>query len=201
MARYTGPKTKIARKFGEPIYGPDKYFERKNHPPGQHGMMKKRRKTSEYGTQLKEKQKVKYTYGILERQFHNLLKKASSMKGRKGENLLLLLESRLDNIVFRMGIAPSRPAARQLVTHRHITVDGKVCNIPSALIHPGSIVAVRERSKNLEVIQDNISRSVSKYAWIEWDAASVSGKFLNYPDRTEIPETINEQLIVELYSK
>lgn len=123
------------------------------------------------------------------------------MKGRKGENLLLLLESRLDNIVFRMGIAPSRPAARQLVTHRHITVDGKVCNIPSALIHPGSIVAVRERSKNLEVIQDNISRSVSKYAWIEWDAASVSGKFLNYPDRTEIPETINEQLIVELYSK
>ena len=201
MARYTGPKTKIARKFGEPIYGPDKNYERNNHPPGQHGMTKKRKKTSEYGTQLKEKQKVKYTYGILERQFHNLFKRASSMKGRKGENLLLLLESRLDNIVFRMGIAPTRAAARQLVTHRHITIDGNVCSIPSALVRPGSVVAVRERSKNLEVIQDNISRSVSKYSWIEWDAASVTGKFLNYPDRTEIPEPINEQLIVELYSK
>jgi len=164
-------------------------------------MTKKRKKTSEYGTQLKEKQKVKYTYGILERQFHNLFKRASSMKGRKGENLLLLLESRLDNIVFRMGVAPTRAAARQLVTHRHITIDGNVCSIPSALVRPGSVVAVRERSKNLEVIQDNISRSVSKYSWIEWDAASVTGKFLNYPERTEIPEPINEQLIVELYSK
>ncbi|HHV40628.1 MAG: 30S ribosomal protein S4 [Bacteroidales bacterium] len=201
MARYIGPKTKIARKFGEPIYGPDKYFERKNHPPGQHGTVRRRRKISEYGIQLKEKQKVKYTYGLLERQFHNLFKKANSMKGRTGENLLLLLESRLDNIVFRMGIAPSRQAARQLVTHRHITVDGKICNIPSALIRPGSLVAVRERSKNLEVIQENISRTVSKYPWIEWDVASVSGKFLNYPERTEIPEPINEQLIVELYSK
>lgn len=201
MARYTGPKTKIARKFGEPIYGPDKSFERKNHPPGQHGLMKKRKKTSEYGTQLKEKQKVKYTYGLLERQFHNLFEKASRMKGRKGENLVLLLESRLDNVVFRMGIAPSRAAARQLVSHSHITVDGSVCNIPSALIKPGQVVAVRERSKNLEVIQDNISRSSNKYSWIEWDAASVTGKFLNYPDRTEIPEAINEQLIVELYSK
>ncbi len=201
MARYTGPKTKIVRKFGEPIFGPDKSFERKNHPPGQHGLAKKRKKTSEYGTQLREKQKVKYTYGVLERQFHNLFEKASRMKGRKGENLILLLESRLDNVVFRMGIAPSRPAARQLVSHSHITVDGVVCNIPSSLVKPGAMVAVRERSKNLEVIQENISRSSNKYSWIEWDAASVAGKFLNYPDRTEIPETINEQLIVELYSK
>lgn len=202
MARYTGPRTRIARKFGEPIYGPDKSFERKNHPPGQHGLTKRRRKISEYGTQLKEKQKVKYTYGVLERQFRNLFEKASRMKGRKGENLIFLLESRLDNLVFRMGVAPSRAAARQLVTHCHITVDGEVCNIPSALIKPGSVVGVRERSKNIEVIQDNVSRtSVAKYAWIEWDGDALTGKFLNYPERSEIPETINEQLIVELYSK
>ena len=201
MARYTGPSTKIARKFGEPVFGPDKSYEKKNYPPGQHGLTKKRKKTSEYGTQLKEKQKVKYTYGILERQFRNLYEKASKMKARKGENLLFLLETRLDNLVYRMGIAPSRAAARQLVTHCHIVLNGEICNIPSTLIKPGDIIGVRERSKSLEVIQDNISRGTSRFAWIEWDAASLSGKLLNLPDRTEIPENINEQLIVELYSK
>lgn len=201
MARYTGPNTKIARKFGEPIFGPDKSFEKKNYPPGQHGLAKKRKKTSEYGIQLKEKQKVKYTYGLLERQFRNLYDKASRMKGRKGENLILLLESRLDNIVYRMGIAPSRAAARQLVTHRHITLNGDLCNIPSTIVKPGDIVAVRERSKSLEVIQDNISRGTARYSWIEWDGATLSGKYLNMPIRSEVPETISEQLIVELYSK
>jgi len=201
MARYTGPNTKIARKFGEPIFGPDKSYEKKNYPPGQHGLAKKRKKTSEYGIQLKEKQKVKYTYGVLERQFRNLYESASRMKGRKGENLILLLETRLDNLVFRMGIAPSRAAARQLVTHCHIVLDGEVCNIPSRTIKPGQIVGVRERSKSLEVIQNNVSRSASRFAWIEWDGSALAGKLLNMPDRTEVPETINEQLIVELYSK
>ncbi len=200
MARYTGPKTKIARKFGEPIFGADKYFEKRNFPPGQHGLAKKRKKTSEYGTQLKEKQKVKYTYGILERQFRNLYTKAGKMKGQTGENLLLLLESRLDNIVYRMGIAPSRAAARQLVSHCHITLNGEVCNIPSTLVKAGEIVGVRERSKSLEVIQNSIA-DTCKYSWIEWNRAELSGKLLNLPERTEIPETINEQLIVELYSK
>lgn len=201
MARYTGPSTKIARKFGEPVFGPDKSYEKKSYPPGQHGMSKKRKKTSEYGTQLKEKQKVKYTYGLMERQFRNLYDKASKMKGRKGENLLFLLETRLDNLVFRMGIAPSRAAARQLVTHCHIVLNGDVCNIPSTLIKPGQIIGVRERSKSLEVIQENVSKSSSRFAWIEWDGLSLSGKLLNLPERTEIPENINEQLIVELYSK
>jgi small subunit ribosomal protein S4 len=201
MARYTGPATKVARKFGEPIFGPDKNFERKNHPPGQHGLAKKRKKTSEYGIQLKEKQKVKSTYGLLERQFRNLYEKASRMKGRKGENLLFLLESRLDNIVYRLSIAPTRAAARQLVTHCHIILNNEVCNIPSALVKPGDLVGVRERSKNLEIVQNQISRSGSKFPWLEWDSHLVGGKFLNYPDRTEIPETISEQLIVELYSK
>jgi small subunit ribosomal protein S4 len=202
MARYTGPKTKIARRFGEPIFGFDKSFERKNYPPGQHGVSKKRKKVSEYGTQLQEKQKVKYTYGLLERQFRNLYEKASRMKGRKGENLIMLLESRLDNTVYRLGIAPSRPAARQLVSHCHITVDGKVCNIPSFLLAPGSVVAVRERSKSLEVVKDSLGSTLkSRYSWLEWNADDLSAKFLNRPERTEIPETINEQLIVELYSK
>ncbi len=201
MARYTGPSTKIARKFGEPVFGPDKSYEKKNYPPGQHGLTKKRKKTSEYGTQLKEKQKVKYTYGILERQFRNLYEKASKMKGRKGENLLFLLETRLDNLVYRMGIAPSRAAARQLVTHCHIVLNGEICNIPSTLIKPGDIIGVRERSKSLEVIQENVSKSASRFAWIEWDGLSLSGKLLNLPERSEIPENINEQLIVELYSK
>ena len=204
MARYTGPKTKIARKFGEPIFGPDKYLERKNYPPGQHGQTRSRSrdKFSEYGQQLKEKQKVKYTYGLLERQFRNLYEKASRMKGRKGENLIILLESRLDNTVYRMGLAPSRPAARQLVSHRHITVNGKVCNIPSAILTPGNVVAVRERSKELETVKDSVgSIQKSRFSWLEWNSEELSARLLARPDRTEIPEKINEQLIVELYSK
>ena len=200
MARYTGPSTKIARKFGEPIFGTDKDFEKRNYPPGQHGLASKRKKKSEYGTQLKEKQKVKYTYGLLERQFRNLYEKASRMKGQKGENLIILLESRLDNLVYRMGIAPTRAAARQLVSHAHITLNGVVCNIPSAHVKPGDVVAVRERSKSLEVITSSVA-SAAKYSWIEFDAKTLTGKYLNVPVRTEIPETINEQLIVELYSK
>ncbi|MBP5505564.1 MAG: 30S ribosomal protein S4 [Bacteroidales bacterium] len=201
MARYTGPKTKIARKFGEPIYGPDKYLDKKNYPPGQHGLAKKRKKTSEYGMQLAEKQKVKYTYGLLERQFSSMYEKAARMKGRTGENLIILLESRIDNLVYRMGIAPTRAAARQLVSHCHITRNGEVCSIPSTIIRPGDVVGVRERSKSLEVVQDSLSRGANKYSWIEWDADKCAGKFLNTPERSEIPETINEQLIVELYSK
>ena len=202
MARYTGPTSKIARKFGEPIFGPDKHFEKKNYPPGQHGLAKKRKKVSEYGIQLQEKQKVKYTYGLLERQFRNLFEQASRMKGRKGENLIILLESRLDNIVFRLGIAPTRAAARQLVSHRHITVNGSVINVASYSVKPGEVIAVREKSKALEVIQDAVGKgSISKHSWLEWDSAALAGKLINRPERTEIPETINEQLIVELYSK
>ena len=200
MARYIGPTTLIARKFGEPIFGTDKDFEKRNYPPGQHGLARKRKKTSEYGIQLKEKQKVKYTYGVLERQFRNTYEKASRMKGQKGENLIFLLESRLDNIVYRMGIAPTRAAARQLVSHCHITLNGVVCNIPSAQVKPGDVVAVRERSKSLEVIQNCVA-SAPKYSWIEFDSKALTGKYLNVPVREEIPETINEQLIVELYSK
>ena len=200
MARYTGPSTKIARKFGEPIYGADKYFEKRNFPPGQHGAARKRaRKATDYGSQLKEKQKVKYMYGVLERQFRNTYEKASRMSGQKGENLLFLLESRLDNIVYRLGIAPTRAAARQLVLHRHITLNGLVCNIASAQVKPGDVVAVRERSKSLEVIQNSVA-SAAKYSWLEFDAAKLTGKYLNVPTREEIPENINEQLIVDLYS-
>jgi small subunit ribosomal protein S4 len=201
MARYIGPKTKIARKFGEAIYGADKVLSKKNYPPGQHGI-NRRRKTSEYGTQLREKQKAKYTYGVLEKQFRNLFEKASRSKGITGEVLLQLLESRLDNVVFRLGLAPTRDAARQLVSHRHITVDGRVVNIPSFSIKQGQIVGVRERSKSLEVITNALSGfNHSKYPWIEWDQSSMSGKFLHFPDRVDIPENIREQLIVELYSK
>jgi small subunit ribosomal protein S4 len=201
MARYTGPKTKIARKFGDAIYGADKSFERKNYPPGFHGANKKRRKTSEYGIQLKEKQKAKYTYGILEKQFANLFNKAQRSGGVTGEVLLQLLESRLDNVVYRLGIAPSRSAARQLVSHRHIIVNGKVVNIPSYLLRTGDIVGVREKSKSLEVITESLeSRRVSA-SWLEWDGAQMSGKYMNRPERDEIPENIKEQLIVELYSK
>ena len=200
MARYTGPTTRIARKFGEPIYGPDKTFEKRNTPPGQHGLAAKRKKTKEYGTQLKEKQKVKYMYGVLERQFRNTYDKAARMKGQTGVNLLFLLESRLDNIVYRMGIAPTRAAARQLVLHRHISLNGSVCNVPSVLVKPGETVAVRERSKSLEVIQNSVA-AATKYSWIEFDAKELTGKFLNVPAREEIPENINEQLIVDLYSK
>ena len=200
MARYIGPSTKIARKFGEPIFGTDKDFEKRNFPPGQHGLASKRKKKSEYGTQLKEKQKVKYTYGLLERQFRNLYEKASRMKGQKGENLIFLLESRLDNIVYRLGIAPTRAAARQLVTHCHITLNGEVCNIPSAIVKPGDVLSVRERSRSLEVITRSAA-SAARYSWLEFDPKTLTGKYLNVPVREEIPETINEQLIVELYSK
>lgn len=202
MARYRGPKTKIARKFGEPIFGPDKAFEHKNYPPGMHGSTKRRKKVSEYGTQLQEKQKAKYTYGILEKQFRNIFKKAASHKGVTGTVLLQLLESRLDNVVYRMGIAPSRAAARQFVTHRHIVVNGDVVSIPSYTLKPGDIVGVREKSKSLIAITDSLSsRRSGQYAWLEWDDATKSGKFLNIPEREEIPENIKEQLIVELYSK
>ena len=201
MARYTGPKTKIARKFGEPIFGDDKVLAKKNYPPGQHGV-NKRRKLSEYGTQLREKQKAKYTYGVLEKQFRNLFDKATRTKGVKGEVLLQLLESRLDNIVYRLGIAPTRAAARQLVNHRHIVVDGKVVGIPSYSVKPGQIIGVRERSKSLEVISDALAGfNHSKYPWLEWDENAKAGKYLNRPERSEIPENIKEQLIVELYSK
>jgi small subunit ribosomal protein S4 len=202
MARYTGPKTRIARKFGEPIFGPDKHLERKNFPPGQHGMNKKRKKTSEYGVQLREKQKAKYTYGILERQFRNTFEKASRSKGVTGEVLLQLLESRLDNTVFRFGVAPTRAGARQLVSHRHITVNGTVVNIPSFMLKPGDIIGIREKSKSLETIVDSLTtRKTSKLPWLEWDDAQMAGKFMNLPERTDIPENIKEQLIVELYSK
>lgn len=201
MARYLGPTTKIARKFGEPIFGADKAFEKKKYPPGQHGQMKKRRKMSEYGTQLLEKQKAKYTYGLLERQFSNTFKKAVRKKGITGEILLQLLEARLDNVVYRMGIAPTRRAARQLVGHRHITVNGRVTNIPSFTLKPGDIVGVREKSKNLEVIVEALASRANVYSWLEWDQEKLAGKFLNFPERDVIPESIKEQLIVELYSK
>jgi small subunit ribosomal protein S4 len=202
MARYTGPTTKIARKFGEPIYGADKYFEKKNFPPGQHGVAKKRKKTSEYGVQLMEKQKAKYTYGILERQFAKTFDKAQRHKGVTGEVLLQLLESRLDNVVYRLGIAPTRAAARQFVNHSHIIVNGKVVNIPSYTVKSGDLIGVRERSKSLEAITNSLASSrKSKYSWLEWDADNMVGKFLNVPERSDIPENIKEQLIVELYSK
>lgn len=201
MARYIGPKSKIARKFGEAIFGPDKVLSRRNYPPGQHGQ-NKRKKTSEYGIQLKEKQKAKYTYGVLEKQFRNLFEKASRTKGIKGEVLLQFLESRLDNVVFRLGLAPTRSAARQLVSHRHITVNGSVVNIPSFMVKAGHVIAVREKDKSMEVIQASLNGfNHSKYPWIEWDASTMSGKFLHMPDRADIPENIKEQLIVELYSK
>lgn len=202
MARYTGPKSKIARRFKEPIFGPDKALERKNYPPGMHGASKRRGKQSEYAIQLMEKQKVKYTYGVLERQFENLFHKASSKEGITGENLLKFLEARLDNAVYRFGIAPTRSAARQLVGHKHITVNGEVVNIASYSLRAGDIVAVRERSKALETITNAVSaRRINRYSWLEWDANSMMGKFLNYPSREEIPENIKENLIVELYSK
>jgi len=201
MARYIGPKSKIARKFSEPIYGPDKYLEKKNFPPGQHGANKRRRKQSEYGIQLQEKQKAKYTYGMLERQFRNVFKQASMKKGITGENLLKLIEARLDNVVFRFGIAPTRSAARQFVSHRHITVNGEVVNIPSYSVKEGDIIGVREKSKSLLAINDSLSSSRKSFSWLEWDEEKMQGKFLNYPPREEIPENIKEQLIVELYSK
>ena len=202
MARYIGPKSKIARRFKDPIYGPDKNYERKNYPPGQHGQNKKRSKVSEYGVQLQEKQKAKYTYGVLEKQFRNLYEKAQRTKGVTGEVLLQLLESRLDNIVFRLGFAPTRSGARQLVSHKHITVDGKVVNIASYHVRAGQVIAVREKDKSMEVIAASLNGfNHSKYPWIEWNAASMSGVYLHIPEREDIPENIKEQLIVELYSK
>ena len=201
MAKYTGPRTKIARKFGDLIFGADKSFEKKNYPPGMHGINRKRKKLSEYGVQLKEKQKAKYTYGILEKQFLNLFEKASGSKGITGEILLQLLESRLDNVVYRLGIAPTRSGARQLVSHRHITVNGEIVNIPSFTLKSGDIIGVREKSKEMISIKDSLSNHRSSYSWLEWDSAMMAGKFLNRPERNEIPENIKEQLIVELYSK
>ena len=201
MARYIGPKTRMARRFGEAIYGPDKVLAKRNYPPGQHGN-NRRRKTSEYGVMLAEKQKAKYTYGVLERQFRNMFKKAAATSGITGEILLQNLECRLDNVVFRLGIAPPRAAARHLVSHRHITVDGRVTNIASYSVKPGQIIAVREKSKSLEVINDSLAGfNHSKYPWIEWDEAQKGGKFLHLPERADIPENIKEQSIVELYSK
>jgi small subunit ribosomal protein S4 len=201
MARYIGPKTRISRKFREPIYGPDKNFEKRSYPPGQHGNAKKRAKVSEYAVQLMEKQKVKYMYGILERQFAKIFDRASRMEGITGENLLKLIESRLDNVVYRMGIAPSRSAARQLVSHRHITVNGENVNIPSYTLRAGDVVAVREKSKSLPAITEALASRMGKYSWIEWDGSKFAGKFLNPPAREELTENIKEQLIVELYSK
>lgn len=201
MARYRAAKTRIARKFGEPIFGPDKNFEKKKYPPGMHGA-NKHRKTSEYGVQLKEKQKAKYTYGVLERQFVRYFDIATRKKGITGEVLLQILESRLDNVVYRLGLANTRDGARQLVSHRHILVNNKVVNIPSFIVNPGDVVAVREKSKSLESITDAMSTDRSKkFHWLEWDNSEMKGKFLNVPERAEIPENINEQLIVELYSK
>ncbi|MDX1652210.1 MAG: 30S ribosomal protein S4 [Brumimicrobium sp.] len=201
MARYTGPKSKIARRFREPIFGPDKALERRSYGPGQHGPNKRRGKQSEYAVQLAEKQKAKYTYGILERQFSNIFKKASAMKGITGENLLVLCESRLDNVVFRLGIAPTRSAARQLVSHKHITVDGKVVNIPSYTVKVGEEIGVREKSKSLEAITNSIASNSKNYDWLSWDSAKMAGSFVSVPSRELIPENIKEQLIVELYSK
>ncbi len=201
MARYTGPKSKVARRFREAIFGRDKALERKNYGPGQHGNSRRRPKQSEYAIQLAEKQKAKYTYGVLEKQFRNTFKRAAAKKGVTGENLLKFLEARLDNTVYRMGIAPTRRGARQLVSHRHITVNGGVVNIPSYQLKPGDVVAVRERSQTMEVITNNVSASNTKFSWIQWNGSTLSGTFVSYPERSDIPENIKEQLIVELYSK
>ena len=201
MARYTGPKTKIARKFGEAIFGDDKNFEKRNYPPGQHGNAKRRGKKSEYAIQLQEKQKAKYSYGILERQFSNLFKKAQRAGGITGEVLLQLWESRLDNVVYRLGIANSRSAARQLVSHRHITVIGEILNIPSYSLKDGDVVAVREKSKSLVAIESALASNSNVYEWLSWNADLMSGTFVKAPERVQIPENIKEQLIVELYSK
>ncbi|HCQ16031.1 MAG TPA: 30S ribosomal protein S4 [Cryomorphaceae bacterium] len=201
MARYTGPVSKIARKFQDPIFGPDRALERKNYPPGQHGMNRRRGKKSEYAIQLSEKQKAKYTYGILERQFANMFDKASRAKGITGEVLLQMCEARLDNVVYRLGISPSRRAARQLVSHKHIIVNGEVVNIPSYNVKAGDVIAVREKSKSLEVIENAIASRKDQYEWLEWNDSTREGKFLSVPQRAQIPENIKEQLIVELYSK
>ncbi|MFY7734218.1 MAG: 30S ribosomal protein S4 [Bacteroidia bacterium] len=203
MARYIGPKTKIARRFKDPIFGSDKYYEKRSTvPPGQHGNARRRTKQTEYAIQLGEKQKVKYTYGVLERQFYKIFEEAVRRKGVTGENLIKFLEARLDNTVYRLGLAPTRAAARQLVGHRHITVNGKVVNISSYTLRPGDIVAVREKSKSVEVIVNSLANSnVKRFNWLSWDSSSLTGTFLSLPERDQVPENIKEQLIVELYSK
>ncbi|MGW9687201.1 30S ribosomal protein S4 [Flagellimonas sp. 2504JD1-5] len=201
MARYTGPTSKIARKFGEAIFGDDKAFEKKSYPPGQHGNNRRRGKKSEYAIQLMEKQKAKYTYGILEKQFRNLFDKANRSKGVTGEVLLQLCESRLDNVVYRMGVSPSRRGARQLVSHRHITVNGEIVNIPSYSLKPGDVVAIREKSKSVQAINDSLANNSSVYEWITWNSEKKEGTYVAIPERMQIPENIKEQLIVELYSK
>jgi small subunit ribosomal protein S4 len=201
MARYRGPKSKIARRFREPIFGPDRALDKKPYPPGIHGSSHRRKKESEYGIQLQEKQKAKYTYGILERQFRKTFAMAAKKKGITGEVLLQLIEARLDNVVYRLGIAPTRRAARQLVSHRHIVVNGDVVNVPSYSLKEGDVVGVREKAKSLEVITDALASRSNKFSWLDWDQEKQQGKFMNYPPREEIPENIREQLIVELYSK
>ena len=201
MARYIGPTTKIARKFGDAIFGTDKYFDKRSYPPGQHGQSKKRKTASEYAVQLKEKQKAKYTYGLLERQFRNLFEKASRKKGATGENLLKLLEARLDNTLYRLGFAASRSQARQLVIHKHVVVNGHVVNVPSFSLKAGDKVGLRERSKNLVVVLDAVGKRGKKFNWLLNDDKAMEGTFVDYPEREQIPENINEQLIVELYSK
>jgi len=201
MARYKGPKSKIARKFREPLFGPDKALEKKNYPPGVHGPNKRRMKKSEYAVQLAEKQKAKYTYGILERQFSNMFKKANAKSGITGEILLQLCETRLDNVVFRLGVSPSRRGARQLVSHRHITVNGSIVNIPSYNLKEGDVIGVREKSKSLEIVTNSLANEQTRGEWLEWDSSSLSGKVISLPTREQITENIKEQLIVELYSK
>lgn len=201
MARYRGPETKIARKFGEAIFGYDKAFDKKNYPPGQHGLMKKRKQQKEYGLQLQEKQKAKYTYGVLERQFRNLFEKASRKEGVTGAVLLQMLESRLDNVVFRLGLSPSRRAARQLVSHGHILVNGKPVNIPSYLMHAGDKVTLREKSRDLDMVKESLAGKGKPYAWLDWNMSTMEGTYIAVPEREQIPENIKEQLIVELYSK
>ena len=201
MARYRGPQSRVSRKFGEPIFGPDKVLERKNYPPGQHGEQKRRGKKSEYGVQLQEKQKAKFTYGILEKQFSNLFKEALRRKGITGEILLQLCETRLDNVVFRLGIAPTRRAARQLVTHKHIMLNGVICNIPSAALRVGDEVSVRDRSKSLEVVTSSLTNNTQSHDWVQWNSDKMTGTVKNMPERSQIPENIKEQLIVEIYSK
>jgi len=200
MGRYTGPRTKISRRFGEPLFGPDKVLERRPNPPGQHGA-RRRKKLSEYGEQLREKQKARFIYGMMERQFRTFFKRAKARQGVTGDILLQLCETRLDNIVYRLGIAPTRPAARQLVTHRHITVDGKICNIPSATVKPGQVIGLREKSRNLSAIQDSLGKHRVTVAWLEWNQANLTGSMTSIPERSEIPENINVQAIVELYSR
>ena len=200
MGRYTGPRTKISRRFGEPLFGPDKVLDRRTNPPGQHGA-RRRKKLSEYGEQLREKQKARFIYGMMERQFRTFFKRAKARQGVTGEVLLQLCETRLDNIVYRLGIAPTRPASRQLVTHRHITVDGKICNIPSATVKPGQVIGIREKSRNLSAIQESLGKHKVTVSWLEWNEANQTGSMTSVPERSEIPENINVQAIVELYSR